>query len=100
MKKVFAILFISFLFSNDDDLLSKTTRAIEYKKYKEALEYIIKAEDSNQKNPDFFRLKALIYEMLDEADQAKEAWKMCYKYSKDINMKREAKIHIQNLSNN
>ena len=99
MKKIITILFISFLFSNDNDLLSKATSAIADKKYKEALLHIIEAEDSNQENPDFFRLKALLYEMLDEADQAKKAWKMCYKYSKDTNMKREAKIHIQNLSN-
>ena len=99
LKKKFAILFISFLFSNNIDLLSKATRAIEDKKYKEALVHINKAEDSNQKNPDFFRLKALIHEMLGEPDQAKRAWKRCYKYSKDTNMKREAKIHIHNLSN-
>ena len=100
MKKVFAIIFISFLFSNDNDLLLKATRAMEDKKYKEAILYIIEAEESNQKNPDFFRLKALIYEMLDETGQAKKAWKKCFKFSKDTNMKREAKIHIQNLSNN
>ncbi len=100
MKKIFIITFISFLFSNDNDLLLKATRAMEDKKYKEAILYIIEAEESNQKNPDFFRLKALIYEMLDETGQAKKAWKKCFKFSKDTNMKREAKIHIQNLSNN
>ena len=100
MKKVFAILFISFLLSNDIDLLSKATRAIEDKKYKEALIHINMAEPNNQKNPDFFRLKALIYEMLEEPGRAKKAWKKCYKYSRDTNMKREAKIHIINLSNN
>ena len=100
LKNIFAILFTSFLFSNDIDLLQKATRAIENKKYKEALTHINKAEDSNKKNPDFFRLKALVYEMLGEPDHAKKAWKKCYAYSKDKNMRREAKIHIQNLSNN
>ena len=100
MKKIFAILFISFLLANDIDLLSKATRAIKDKKYKEALLHINMAETSNQKNPDFFRLKALIYEMLEEPDQAKKAWKKCYKHSSDKNMKREAKIHIYNLSHN
>ena len=99
MKKLIIILFIAFLFGNNIDLLSKATRAIEDKKYKEALIYINKAEASNQKNPDFFRLKALIHEMLEEPDQAKKAWKKCYKYSRNTNMKREAKIHIHNLSN-
>ena len=100
LKNIFAILFTSFLLSNDIDLLHKATRAIEDKKYKEALTHINKAEDSNKKNPDFFRLKALVYEMLGEPDHAKNAWKKCYKYSRDTNMRREAKIHIQNLSNN
>ena len=100
LKNIFAILFISFLFGNDIDLLHKATRAIEEKKYKEALKYINKAENSNKKNPDFFRLKALLYEVLGEPDLAKKAWERCYKFSEDTNMKREAKIHIQNLTNN
>tara|TARA_B100001027_G_scaffold170828_1_gene122306 strand:+ start:420 stop:722 length:303 start_codon:yes stop_codon:yes gene_type:complete len=100
LKKIVTILFISFLFGNDADLLSKATRAIEKKKYNEALFHINMAEASNKKNPDFFRLKGLIYEMLDEPDQAKKAWKKCYKYSRDTNMKREAKVHIYNLSHN
>ena len=100
IKKIFAILFISYLLGNDSDFLSKATLAIKNKKYKEALMHINKAEDSNQKNPDFFRLKALLYEMLGEPDLAKKAWKRCYKFSGNANMKREAKIHIQNLTNN
>ena len=98
MKKIIITLLVSFLFGINNDLLTKATDAIKIEKYKEALIYIKKAQNNNQKNPDFFRLKALIYEMLDEPNQAKRAWKKCFKYSKDKNMKREAKIHIQNLS--
>tara|TARA_B100000242_G_scaffold178343_1_gene127939 strand:- start:505 stop:828 length:324 start_codon:yes stop_codon:yes gene_type:complete len=100
LKKIFAVLFISFSFSNDIDFLSKAASAIKDKKYKEALIYLDIAENDNKKNPDFLRLKALTYEILDKPDQAKKAWKKCHKYSVDTNMKREAKIHIQNLSNN
>jgi len=98
MKKIIITLLVSFLFGINNDWLTKATDAIKIEKYKEALIYIKKAQNNNQKNPDFFRLKALIYEMLDEPNQAKRAWKKCFKYSKDKNMKREAKIHIQNLS--
>ena len=98
MKKIIITLLVSFLFGINNDLLTKATDAIKIEKYKEALIYIKKAQNNNQKNPDFFRLKALIYEMLDEPNQAKRAWKKCFKYSKDKNMRREAKIHIQNLS--
>ena len=98
MKKIIITLLISFLFGINNDWLTKATDAIKIEKYKEALIYIKKAQNNNQKNPDFFRLKALIYEMLDEPNQAKKAWKKCLKYSKNKNMKREATIHIQNLS--
>ena len=98
MKKIIITLLVSFLFGINNDWLTKATNAIKIEKYKEALIYIKKAQNYNQKNPDFFRLKALIYEMLDEPNQAKRAWKKCFKYSKDKNMRREAKIHIQNLS--
>mgnify|MGYP000004616378 FL=1 len=98
MKKIMITLFISFLFGINNDLLTKATHAIKNGKYEQALIYINKAQNENQKNPDFFRLKALIYEMLDEPNQAKKAWKKCLKYSKNKNMKREATIHIQNLS--
>ena len=101
MKKIFTILFISFLFSKDDNsFLSKATLAIKSRNYKEALVHISKAENNNQKNPELFRLKALTYEMLDEPLKARIAWKKCLKYAKDLNIKREAKIHIKNLSKN
>ena len=98
MKKIIITLSLSFLFGIDNDLLIKATNAIKIGKYEEALIHINKAQNDNQKNPDFFRLKALIYEMLNEPNQAKKAWGKCLKYSKDKNMKNEAKIHIQNLS--
>ncbi|OUX30658.1 MAG: hypothetical protein CBE24_06305 [bacterium TMED264] len=98
MKKIITILFISFLFGIDNDLLIKTTHAVKIGKYEEAITYINKAENNNQKNPEFFRLKALIFEMLNEPYQAKKAWGKCLKYSKDKNMRHEARIHIQNLS--
>ena len=98
MKKIIMTLFASFLFGINNDLLTKATDALKVGKFEEAIIYINKAQISNQKNPDFFRLKALIHEMLDEPNQAKQAWEKCFKYSKDKNTKREAKIHIKNLS--
>ena len=100
MKKIIMTLFISILVGIDNDLLPKATNAIKLGKFEEAIIYINKAQNNNQKNPDFFRLKALIHEMLDEPDQAKKAWEKCFKYSKNESMKYEAKIHIQNLSKN
>ena len=98
MKKIIMTLFVSFSLGIDNDLLTKATSAIKVGKFEEAIIYINKAQIDNQKNPDFFRLKALIHEMLDEPNQAKKAWGKCFKYSKDKDTKQEAKIHIQNLS--
>ena len=98
MKKIIMTLFASFLFGINNDLLTKATDALKVGKFEEAIIYINKAQISNQKNPDFFRLQALTYEMLDKPNQAKKAWKKCLKHSKNKNMKREATIHIQNLS--
>ena len=98
MKKIIIPLFISFLFSMNNNLLTKATEAIKNNNYKEALIHINKAQNENLKNPDLYRLKGLIYEMLDEPKKAKKAWKKCLKYSTDKNMINEAKIHIQTLS--
>tara|TARA_B100000427_G_C15493604_1_gene588779 strand:- start:403 stop:708 length:306 start_codon:yes stop_codon:yes gene_type:complete len=98
MKKFTIIILISFLFGTDSDLLTKAILAIKNGDYKEALIHVNKAQNTNQKNPDLYRLEALIYEMLDKPIKAKIAWKKCLRYSKDKSMNREAKIHIQSLS--
>ena len=91
-KYLLFYLFLFCLVSDDNSFLSKATLAIKSRNYKEALVHISKAENNNQKNPELFRLKALTYEMLDEPLKARIAWKKCLKYSKDLNIKREAKI--------
>ena len=66
--------------------------------YKKALTHINNANKINSKNPDIYKMKALIHEILDEPNQAKKAWKKCLKYSTNKYMNDEAKIHIKNLS--
>ena len=78
MKK-YLLFYLFLLFSNDNSFLSKATLAIKSRNYKEALVHISKAENNNQKNLSFFRLKALTYEMLDEP-KGKNSWKKCLKY--------------------
>ena len=90
--------FVSFLLGMDNDLLTKATHAIKNGNYEEALLHVSKAQNENLKNPDLYRLKGLIYEMLDEPKKAKKAWKRCLKYSIDKNMINEAKVHVKTLS--
>jgi len=99
MKKLIIGFLIVFLNATDNNLLTKAVNAMKQGNYKEALDNINKANSENLKNPDIYRMKALIHETLDNKAKAKKAWKKCLKYSTDNNMKREAKIHIKNLSN-
>ena len=98
MKKIIMLLFFSFQFGMNNDLLTKATHAIKNGNYEEALIHVNAAQNQNLKNPDLFRLEGLIYEMLNEPKKAKKAWRKCLKYSNDKNMINEAKIHIQTLS--
>ena len=98
MKKLIILFLTSFLFGNINNSLEKASLAIKNGNYEEALIHVNKAQNENLKNPDLYRMEALIFEMLDEPKKAKKAWKKCLKYSNNENMINEAKIHIQTLS--
>ena len=97
MKKLITLFLASFLFGNINSFLEKASVAIKNGNYEEALIHVNKAQNENLKNPDLYRMEALIFEMLDEPKKAKSMEK-CLKYSNDKNMINEAKIHIQTLS--
>ena len=99
MKKLIISFFLLlFLNASGSDSLNKAAIAMKNGNYKKALDHINNANKTNYKNPDLYKMKALIHEILDEPNQAKKAWKKCLKYSTDENMNHEAKIHIKILS--
>jgi len=99
MKKIIISFFLLlFLNASGSDSLNKAAIAMKNGNYKKALNHINSANKTNSKNPDIYKMKALIHEILDEPNQAKKAWKKCLKYSTDKDMSHEAKIHIKNLS--
>ena len=97
MRIILLILLTGILAAESDDTLSKASKALKAGLYKDALSLVIEAHQSDQDNPEIFRLKALLHETLDEPNEALTAWKSCLKYSKDELLSEEAMIHIQSL---
>ena len=98
MRIIPLILLIGILAAESDDTLAKASKALKAGLYKDALSLVIEAHQSDQDNPEIFRLKALLHEALDEPNEALTAWKNCLKHSRDKLLTEEATVHIQSLS--
>ena len=98
MEKLYILLLAGTVFANNPDALSKAAAALKVGMFKEALLHVNDAQKENPTNPDVYRMKALLLEVLDEPKKALKAWKNCLEYSIDEHMSREANIHIQSLS--
>ena len=66
--------------------------------FEESLKQIDHALNDNPKNAQVHKLRALLYEALEKKGKAIEAWNDCIKYSKDQNMIKEARIHLNHLN--
>ena len=66
--------------------------------FDESLKQLNKALKTDPTNAQIFKLKALLYEALNEYENAIMSWNQCIKYSKDKNMTNEAKIHLDYLN--
>ena len=62
------------------------------------LRILNKASKIDPTNAQIFKLKALLYEALEDNENAIISWNECIKYSKDKNMTNEAKIHLDYLN--
>ena len=98
MKKLYILLLAGIIFANNPDALTKASAALKVGMFREALLHVSDAQEENPTNPDVYRMKALLLEVLDEPKKALKAWKNCLEYSIDEHMSREANIHIQSLS--
>ena len=78
--------------------IEKASAALNAGLFKEALKHITIAQKEDSKNADVYRMKALLHEALDEPQKALKSWEACLEYSKNKNIRLEAKIHIKNLS--
>ena len=90
--------FLSFSFSQQKDHLHRAISAMEIGLFDESLEQLNKALKTDPTNAQIFKLKALLYEALNDNENAIISWNKCIKYSKDKDMINEAKIHLDYLN--
>ena len=90
--------FLSFSFGQQKNHLHRAISAMEIGLFDESLEQLNKALKIDPTNAQIFKLKALLYEALNDNQNAIISWNKCIKYSKDKNMINEAKIHLNYLN--
>ena len=98
MKYFSLILATTLLLGGSGDAMAKASAAMKAGLFNEALAHINEAQRLDQANPDVYRMKAFLHEVLDQPKLALTAWKSCLDLSKDEKLSTEAKIHILILS--
>ena len=98
MRSFTLLLCISLLSAMNSNAISKASAALKAGLFKEALEHISIAQKEDPKNADIYRMKALLHESLDQPRKALKCWEACLEYSTDKNIRNEAKVHIQSLT--
>lgn len=107
MKRINMILLIPLLFNtfasaqestkSDDKALEKGISLVNEEKYEEALPFINEAISADKENAELYRLLGQILEMLDETEEAIEAWTLCLTLTEDEELEKEAKLHLEAL---
>ena len=102
-KHIFTLIFLStfflsFSFSQQKDHLHRAISAMEIGLFDESLKQLNKALKTDPANAQIYKLKALLYEALNDNQNAIISWNKCIKYSKDKNMTNEANIHLEYLN--
>ena len=103
MKKNIATIIIMFsillkpIYSQSGIHLKEAISAMEAGLFKEALKQLDIARVKEPNNAEVYKLKALLYEAINENNNAISAWSNCIKNTKDKNLIREAKIHLAHL---
>ena len=90
--------FLSFSFSQQKEHLHRAISAMEIGLFDESLKQLNKALKTDPANAQIYKLKALLYEALNDNQNAIISWNKCIKYSKDKNMANEANIHLEYLN--
>ena len=89
---------LSFSFGQQKNHLHRAISAMEIGLFDESLKQLNKALKTDPTNAQIFKLKALLYEALNDNKNAIISWNRCIKYSKDKNITNEAKIHLDYLN--
>ena len=103
MQKIIIILFITFsillepIYSQSGTYLKEAISAMEAGLFKEALKQLDIARVKEPNNAEVYKLKALLYEAINENNNAISAWNNCIKNTKNKRLISEAQIHLDNL---
>tara|TARA_Y100000768_G_scaffold125559_1_gene93071 strand:- start:472 stop:810 length:339 start_codon:yes stop_codon:yes gene_type:complete len=87
-----------FAYSQSENHLKRAISAMEIGLFEESLKQLNYALNDDPKNDQVHKLRALLYEALEKKEKAIESWNDCIRYSKDQNMIKEAKIHLNHLN--
>ena len=90
--------FLNFSFAQQKNHLHRAISAMEIGLFDESLKQLNKALKTDPTNAQIFKLKALLYEALNDNKNAIIAWNKCIKYSKNKDITNEAKIHLDYLN--
>ena len=90
--------FLSFSFGQQKNHLHRAISAMEIGLFDESLKQLKKASKKDPTNAQIYKLKALLYEALNDNENAIISWNKCIKYSKNKDMIKEAKIHLDYLN--
>ena len=91
------IIFLNPIYLQSGKHLKNAISAMEAGLFKEALKQLDIAEVKEPKNAEVYKLKALLYEAINENQNAISAWNNCLINTKDKNLIKEAKIHLDHL---
>ena len=99
------IAFTTLLISTSNIVLSKQRNyieraisAMEIGLYEESLKQLERALSLEPGNAQIYKLKALLYEAINENQNAINSWNKCIQTSKDQNLIKEAKVHLDYLN--
>ena len=103
IKQIFPLIFLSIFFlslsfGQHENHLHRAISAMEIGLFDESLKQLNKALKTDPTNAQIFKLKALLYEALNDNENAIISWNKCIKYSKNKDMINEAKIHLDYLN--
>ena len=95
---IISILLSVFTYGQSDNHLKRAISAMETGLFEESLKQLNYALNDDPKNAQVHKLRALLFEALEKKEKAIKAWNDCIRYSKDQNMIKEARIHLNYLN--
>ena len=95
---IFYLTFQTSLIAKPKNNLQKAIASMELGLFKEALNQIEIAKSKDPKNAEVYKLKALLHEAIGEKNKAIKSWKICKKHTKNLELIKEANIHLDYLN--